>query len=253
MGDPKTYQFDLPSERPAAVTIPEQWYPRVQDYWPRCTSQRVVGDHITGIVAVVVHATAGATSAGAVSVMNPPPGGKISSFHWLVPDEDEAQHGNTIWACVRERDAAWHVLNSKHHPDVNNDERMVNHWSLGIEIVNRQSGGDSFSEWQVAVTAQIIRYCWAKYPNLKHVVSHAKLDPDRRTDPGRNFDWEKFKALVLDTSQEPLDTLPPAFGFGITGEFFGEVQNASLAEEETNAEKEEGDEKLHETGGGLAL
>jgi hypothetical protein len=28
-------------------------------------------------------------------------------------------------------------------------------------------------------------------------VSHAKLDPDRRTDPGKLFPWDSFRELVL--------------------------------------------------------
>ncbi|MFZ1817632.1 MAG: N-acetylmuramoyl-L-alanine amidase, partial [Nitrospira sp.] len=72
-----------------------------------------------------------------------------------------------------------------------------NHWSLGIEVVNRQAGSDRFSDWQIHATAQIVRYCWAKYPNLKYVVSHAKLDPARRSDPGAAFPWARLKTLVL--------------------------------------------------------
>ncbi|HEX6179971.1 MAG TPA: N-acetylmuramoyl-L-alanine amidase, partial [Chitinophagaceae bacterium] len=171
-----------------------------------------------------------------------------ASFHWLVPDEDEPQHGQLIWACVRERDAAWHVRNSRHHPDVNDDETRVNHWSLGIEVVNRQSGGDSFSEWQVAVTAQIIRYCWAKYPNLQHIVSHAKLDPDRRSDPGVNFPWERFKELVLDVSREPLSTIPPPADFSMDHPVLRGRKNASLEQEEANFEiEDEAEKRLHET------
>jgi N-acetylmuramoyl-L-alanine amidase len=48
------------------------------------------------------------------------------------------------------------------------------------------------------MTARIVRFCWAKYPNLKHVVSHAKLDPERRSDPGAHFPWDDFKRQVLD-------------------------------------------------------
>ena len=47
------------------------------------------------------------------------------------------------------------------------------------------------------MTARIVRYCWAKYPNLKTIVSHAALDPSRRTDPGTNFDWNRFRQLVV--------------------------------------------------------
>lgn len=195
MADPTTYQFDLPSsDRPLDVSIPETWYPGVRDYWSGCTTQRDVHP-IDGIKAVVIHATAGSSSEGAISVMRD----GNASFHWLVPDENEPEHGQKIWACAPETLAAWHVQNKASHPDVNGGRIRVNHWSLGIELVNTQKPSpiDPFSDWQVAITAKIIRYCWAKYPNLRHIVSHAKLDPDRREDPGSQFPWDKFKNLVL--------------------------------------------------------
>ena len=202
MADPKTYQFDLPVRgRPSDVIINEVWYPGIQASWERSTSRRIF-DPILGIKAVVIHATAGASSEGAVSVMRD---GR-ASFHWLVPDENEPQHGRLVWACAPEARAAWHVRNTCSHPAVNSGANKVNHWSLGIEVVNSQKDSDAFSDWQVAVTAQVIRYCWAKYPNLKHIVSHAKLDPARRSDPGKHFPWAKFKDLVLNPS--PQERLP---------------------------------------------
>lgn len=198
---PKTYQFNLPKTgRPTDVHIPETWYPGIKECWESCTTKRLVHP-INGVVAVVIHATAGASSEGAVSVMRD----GHASFHWLVPDENEPEHGELIWACVPEALAAWHVRNDRSHPDVNGGKNKVNHWSLGIEVVNTQTTQDSFSDWQVAVTASIVRYCWAKYPNMRHVVSHAKLDPQRRVDPGVNFPWDEFKKQVLSSS------IPPPF------------------------------------------
>ena len=193
MSDPRGYQFDLPAAgRPANVALTEVWYPGIQQYWEECTSTRRF-DPILGIKAVVIHATAGGSSAGAVSVMK----AGTASFHWLVPDEDEPQHGKFVWACAPEARAAWHVQNARSHPEVNGGADKVNHWSLGIEVVNSQKSSDAFSDWQVQATAQIVRACWAKYPNLHHVVSHARLDPERRSDPGPQFPWPTFKRLVL--------------------------------------------------------
>lgn len=190
---PNQYQFDLPaSSRPDDIIIPEKWYPGIKEYWDKSTSTRRYNP-INGIRAIVIHATAGSSSSGAVSVMKK---GK-ASFHWLVPDENEEQHGNLVWACAPESLAAWHVRNSKFHSDVWGGKNRVNHWSLGIEVVNSQKNSDQFSKWQILITSQIVRYCWAKYPNLIHIVSHAKLDPGRRTDPGTNFPWNNFKELVL--------------------------------------------------------
>ena len=203
MADPKKYQFDLPSTgRPLLFTLEEEFFPDIQATWPQVTKQRTVHP-ITGIRAVVIHATAGSSSVGAVSVMH---AGK-ASFHWLVPDENEAQHGHFAWACAPETLAAFHVQNSKSHPDVNNGKKLVNHWSLGIEIVNSQKSSDTFSPWQIAMTARIVRFCWAKYPNLQHVVSHAKLDPTRRTDPGAHFPWDELKRQVLNGAEEAVPRL----------------------------------------------
>ncbi len=211
MAHPKTYHFNLPAnKRPEHAAIVEKWYPGIQQYWDRSTSSRIF-DPIFGIKAVVIHATAGGSSAGAVSVMRD---GK-ASFHWLVPDEDEPQHGQLVWACAPEARAAWHVRNAAHHPDINSDATKVNHWSLGIEVVNNQSTGDTFSDWQVEATARIVRYCWAKYPNLVHVVSHAKLDPERRTDPGANFPWSRFKTMVLGL---PADAVPLVVSEAVSAE-----------------------------------
>ncbi len=193
MMNPKDYHFTLPKGKaPLDATIPEVWYPGIKQHWPKCTTARRFHP-INGIKAVVIHATAGASSAGAVSVMR---AGK-ASFHWLIPDENEEGHGTHIWACAPESLAAWHVRNTIRNKDVNNNNNLVNHWSLGIELVNTQQTSDSFSAWQLDMCARLVRYCWAKYPNLEHVVSHAKLDPHRRTDPGVNFDWAAFKKDVI--------------------------------------------------------
>lgn len=205
MGTPKNYQFDLPSSgRPSMFELGDRFFPGIQTSWPRVTARRMVHP-IDGIRAVVIHATAGSSSSGAVSVMH----AGTASFHWLVPGKNEEQHGHFAWACAPETLAAFHVRNDKSHPQVNGGERRVNHWSLGIEIVNTQNRQtpDPFSDWQVSITARIVRFCWAKYPNLKHIVSHARLDPDRRTDPGANFPWEEFKQQVLNAEEDPIPRL----------------------------------------------
>ncbi|MBF6023215.1 N-acetylmuramoyl-L-alanine amidase [Lysobacter niastensis] len=193
MAAPRTYQFNLPTAgRPDDVMLEETWYPGIRPYWEGASSRRIY-DPILGVRAVVIHATAGASSDGAVSVIRD----RKASFHWLVPDENEPQHGQLVWACIPEARAAWHVRNTCSHADVWGGATKVNHWSLGIEVVNTQQASDPFSAWQVEATARIVRYCWAKYPNLKHVVSHARLDPSRRSDPGTAFDWDRFRQLVL--------------------------------------------------------
>ncbi len=197
--NPKNYHFKLPKgNKPTNIRLPEVWYPGIQQYWEKSTSKRIYNP-IFGVKAIVIHATAGHSSEGAISVMRD---GK-ASWHWLVPDEDEIEHNNVIWACAPETLAAWHVRNTVSHNDINNGNNRINHWSLGVEVVNSQQG-DPFSDWQVKITADIVKYCWMKYPNLEHVVSHAKLDPTRRSDPGILFPWEQFKDHVLNNNFENL-------------------------------------------------
>lgn len=198
MGDPATFHFDLdPARRPAYAPLEERWWPGIRDAALQASSARIY-DAIRGVRAVVIHATAGGSSAGAASVTF---SGK-ASFHWLVPDEDEPQHGAFVWATCHEARAAWHVRNACRHASLWGGRGRINHWSLGVELVNRQARSDAFSDWQVEATAGIVRYAWAKYPNLRHVVSHAMLDSARRSDPGALFPWERLRALVLDAPAE---------------------------------------------------
>ena len=193
MSHPKHWHFELPKAgRPDPFPIAERWYPGVREHWEQSTSSRIY-DSLTGVRGIVIHATAGSSSQGAMSVMK----AHKASWHWLVPDEDEAQHGKFVWACAPERRAAWHVRNSQSHSALWGGRNKINHWTLGIELVNHQQQPvDPYSQWQVDATAEIVRYCWAKYPNLQYVFSHAMVDPDRRSDPGEQFPWDDFEYKV---------------------------------------------------------
>ena len=208
MGNPRTdYYLDLSGHaalRPAPFRLPERIYPEIGWFNANRASNRKY-HAVEGIEGLVVHATAGGSTVGALSTWK---NGRQASAHWIVPDEDEAGHGKEILAVVFESLAAWHVLNSKSHPKLGN-RTHTNHWTLGVEIVNRQVPDDKFSDWQVEITAQIVRYCWAKYPNFRYVFSHAFIDPERRSDPGTNFDWDRFVELILTDAADPA---PDAIG-----------------------------------------
>ncbi|PQA88373.1 N-acetylmuramoyl-L-alanine amidase [Hyphococcus luteus] len=188
--DPKNYQFDLPF-RPEPAPLAETIHKRAWAVAGTVASLRG-GPPEETVRLIVIHATAGSTTDGAVSVM----AAGRASFHWVVPGKDEPAHGRHVWATCPERLAAWHVRRSCAHPDICDGANNLNRASLGIEVVNRQDGEDPFSDWQIEAAAAIVRYAWAKYPNLAHVTSHARLDPGRRTDPGVNFPWTEFMERV---------------------------------------------------------
>jgi hypothetical protein len=145
------------------------------------------------------------------------------SWHWLIPHERDGDgaHGQHTWACVPEVLSAWHTWAGGHHPDIYGDQYRINDYSLGVEIVNWLDGVDPYSEWQVRVVADLVRYAWSKYPDLVDVFGHAVVQswPDtpeehKRTDPGANFPWEQFKQMVLRQRDYPpvrAETLPRAF------------------------------------------
>ena len=204
MANPKTdYFLDLinhSANRPTLFKLKERVYPDIHWLNQNRASDRIF-HAVDGIEGLVVHATAGGSTSGALSWWKQPGGGRASA-HWIVPDEDEAGHGKEVLAVVYEALAAWHVRNAATHEKVGKKGR-INHWTLGVEVVNRQTPNDTFSNWQLEATAQIVRYCWAKYPNFRYVFSHALVDPERRSDPGVNFDWDKFVGLVLTDENDP--------------------------------------------------
>ncbi len=67
MADPKSYYFDLPtSKRPSTAKIDEEWFPDIKPAALR-TSKSRGRDPIKGVKTVVIHATAGSSSAVAAS------------------------------------------------------------------------------------------------------------------------------------------------------------------------------------------
>jgi len=203
MANPTTFHFTLPADnRPALFRLNEELHTDFN--WLTEHRSRGRGGDISNVLdTIVVHATAGFATQHAVDTWRT----VRASAHWIVPDENEPQHGNFVWATVAERKASFHVRDTiSTSSTVLGATRNVNNRSLGIEIVNTQNVqdfSDQYSAWQVTMTARIVLHAWAKYPNLKHVISHGKLDPTRRVDPGRQFPWDTFKQEVLTHSALP--------------------------------------------------
>jgi|GEM_PF-594476 len=192
---PDTFHFTLPKDRrPVFIPLTEELHPTFG--WltkNRARSRR--RDVFEAIDTVVIHATAGYAAQHTVATWKD----SKASAHWVIPDENEAEHGHFIWATVAEAKAAYHV-GDVDYASILGQGPNVNDRSLGVELVNTQNVQyfrDPYSQWQIDMLARIVLYAWAKYPNLRHVIFHAKLDPSRRSDPGENFPWSAFKHQVL--------------------------------------------------------
>ncbi|MFJ3483286.1 N-acetylmuramoyl-L-alanine amidase [Pseudomonas sp. NPDC090202] len=203
MPDATDYYFNLPTDkRPDCSALTEEMH---KDYsWLNQNCSRPRGRDALDIVdTLVIHCTAGDSTPYALDAWRR----KEVSAHWIVPGKNEPQHGQFIWATLAEVNAALQVRDVIDvRKTVLGEGPVVNDRSLGIEIVNTQENDDyrdPFSDWQVVATARVVLYAWAKYPNLRHVVSHAHLDPVRRGDPGSQFPWPVFKEMVLSHSALP--------------------------------------------------
>jgi N-acetyl-anhydromuramoyl-L-alanine amidase len=68
-----------------------------------------------------------------------------------------------------------------------------NDYSIGIEL----EGTDDtlFAETQYRVLAQLARALCSSYP-IADIVGHCDIAPARKSDPGPNFDWARFRHSI---------------------------------------------------------
>jgi AmpD protein len=83
---------------------------------------------------------------------------------------------------------AWHAGESRWK-----GRERCNDFSIGIEL----EGADDvpFSESQYATLAGLTRAIFERYGELD-IAGHSDVAPDRKTDPGPFFDWERYRASV---------------------------------------------------------
>ena len=84
------------------------------------------------------------------------------------------------------------------HAGVSEFERRqrCNDFSIGIEL----EGTDdiAYTDIQYSVLAQVSQQIMAQYPTItsNRVVGHSDIAPERKTDPGQAFDWQRYKQLL---------------------------------------------------------
>ena len=103
------------------------------------------------------------------------------SAHLLIDREGE------LVQFVSFKDRAWHAGQSC-FAGVDN----CNDFSIGIEL----EGTDDipYTDQQYLALTAITQLLMASYPGIakQNIVGHSEIAPDRKTDPGRAFDWPRY-------------------------------------------------------------
>ena len=97
----------------------------------------------------------------------------------LVPPIYEAWHAGK---------SSWKGLNS------------LNKYSIGIEIQNsgHENKYENFSKKQIISIKKLLKYLINRYKiNLKNVLGHSDIAPDRKKDPGEKFPWKDLAKSKL--------------------------------------------------------
>ncbi|BEV72492.1 MULTISPECIES: N-acetylmuramoyl-L-alanine amidase [unclassified Paludibacterium] len=145
---------------------------------------------------LIIHYTA-LPFAGSVTALTR---GNVSA-HYLIPARQDASYRAAgfdtlrIFRLVREEDRAWHAGIS-HWAGRDN----LNDTAIGIEIVNLASarGGvfdfPDYEEEQILALQQLATSILARYPDIspKHVVGHADVAYERKSDPGPKLPWQRL-------------------------------------------------------------
>jgi AmpD protein len=86
---------------------------------------------------------------------------------------------------------AWHAGVSSYQGREN-----CNDFSIGIELEGAVN--IDYTDVQYQLLAEVVRVLLVNYPKLSchRIVGHSDIAPDRKTDPGPLFDWERFLGLL---------------------------------------------------------
>jgi len=135
------------------------------------------------VTCIVLHATATPSLASPLSWLCDP-ASKVSA-HYLIGTDGELYH------LVLDNNIAWHAGVSEWK-----GRESVNSFSVGIEMVNDNTGHMVYPEAQVAACADVVRYLMDEYDvKAEDVVRHADVAPGRKNDP-LGFDMAGFRGRL---------------------------------------------------------
>ena len=128
---------------------------------------------------IVIHYTETKTCESALRILCDPDSVKRVSSHWVI-DRD-----GTVYRLVDEAKRAWHA--GKSFWDGIED---CNSASIGIELVN--DGAEVYPEPQLDALVELCDGIKSRH-DIRHIVGHSEIAPDRKRDPGPLFPWERVR------------------------------------------------------------
>ncbi len=87
---------------------------------------------------------------------------------------------------------AWHAGQSEYKGREN-----CNDFSIGIELEGTDT--HEYTEAQYKNLAKITKEILITYPKItnKNICGHSDIAPDRKTDPGFSFDWQRYLSMIV--------------------------------------------------------
>ncbi|QYK53816.1 MAG: N-acetylmuramoyl-L-alanine amidase [Fimbriimonadaceae bacterium] len=130
---------------------------------------------------IVLHHTAGSTLAGTVKWFTMPEA-QVSAHFTIGKD-------GSIVQMVSNYNRAWHAGASKDSKDRDN----VNNFSIGIEIVNKGDGPETYPPAQVKAVELLCRVLIDWFP-IRQITSHEYIaEPQGRKNDPINYPWESLE------------------------------------------------------------
>jgi N-acetylmuramoyl-L-alanine amidase len=140
---------------------------------------------------IIIHGTGLTSDKEALSYLRDK--SKEVSCHYFIDSK------GTLFQLVRDSDIAWHAGESFWGND-----KSLNFTSLGIELFNPSAGnGKAYTAQQYRTLIKLLNLLINKYDiPVSNVLGHCDIAPDRKTDPGYLFDWDRlYYANVCDLSR----------------------------------------------------
>lgn len=127
---------------------------------------------------LLMHYTGMETGQAAIDRLTDPESGV--NVHYIVEEDGE------IHESVPEDKRAWHAGVSFWK-----GEEDINSASIGIEIINpgHEFGYRPFPQEQMDAVLQLSKGIMSRH-DIRHVLAHSDVAPERKQDPGELFDWE---------------------------------------------------------------